>query len=105
MTFQFVGALVEDDIVEVVVVGGFDDDFVTRRCRPVWRPYLMALAGGWRGILTSRLGVDNLLQDFSFQTNMICAMLVSTPSGERCAKHWKCQLNTVLSHERLLILS
>ena len=55
----------EDDIVEVVVVGGFDDDFVTRRCRPVWRPYLMALAGGWKGISTSRLGVDNLLQDFS----------------------------------------
>ena len=61
----------------MVVVGGFDDDFVTRRCRPVWRPYLMALAGGWRGILTSRLGVDNLLQDFSFQTNMICAGLNS----------------------------
>ena len=55
----------EDDIVEVVVVGGFDDDFVTRRRRPVWRPYLMALAGGWKGISTSRLGVDNLLQDFS----------------------------------------
>ena len=51
MTFQFVGALVEDDIVEVVVVGGFDDDFVTRRCRPVWRPYLMALAGRVEGHL------------------------------------------------------
>ena len=30
-----------------------DDDFVTRRCRPMWRPYLMALAGG--AVSTSRL--------------------------------------------------